>query len=46
MILRLAHVEIASTDLEVAHAFFNAVLRDYARLGRLLANGRCSSSVR
>jgi CubicO group peptidase (beta-lactamase class C family) len=29
---------LASDGFEVAHGFFNAVLRDYARLGRLLAN--------
>jgi CubicO group peptidase (beta-lactamase class C family) len=28
---------IDAQDFEVAHGFFNAVLRDYARLGRLLA---------
>jgi CubicO group peptidase (beta-lactamase class C family) len=29
---------VDSHGIEVAHAFFNAALRDYARLGRLLAN--------
>jgi CubicO group peptidase (beta-lactamase class C family) len=29
---------LASDGFEVAHGFFNAVLRDYARLGRLLAH--------
>jgi CubicO group peptidase (beta-lactamase class C family) len=29
---------IDAQDFEVAHGFFNAVLRDYARLGRLLAH--------
>jgi CubicO group peptidase (beta-lactamase class C family) len=30
---------IDAQGYEVAHGFFNAVLRDYARLGRLLAHG-------
>jgi CubicO group peptidase (beta-lactamase class C family) len=30
---------VDAQGFEVAHGFFNAVLRDYARLGRLLAHG-------
>jgi CubicO group peptidase (beta-lactamase class C family) len=29
---------IDAQSFEVAHGFFNAVLRDYARVGRLLAH--------